>query len=1576
MTRDSKETMRHGERRKFTQTTRSLPARAAGARVRLVFALISVITLLATMFVTGPFQARVAVANALANAGYGSLHRPSTGHISDQNIAEHIGDDRGVATWVGGNMWIGAPRAGYVDGQAYSRLKDSGGNRTEKPEPTYAVETEGLTLVSNKLVMNMVKGQWREIIPGTIRDNSWHRNGFRFGIVGFGGQIRPNQNSTVLSVNGTLTESARQYGSKSIDLYDGTDSENLGNDGGRCPAGQDCGVNVYAFHDTGRGFVDYTQRYYVDVRGKLSYPINDGGIDPTTGERYPLYSQDYNGNSSSIDTNAALYAVRRSSDCGQIGCYVNWNYQSKQENDGTALFPNNASLFSKVFHNGEYLDFSNFQTNTVEKTSEDLAGLSNTGTTDIHNARNAEQGYVRQKYNYYQKDDKGRDVPDHRYKLTMQFDENYREKVIRFTGDGAENGPSITGDPSGKQYKDGSHTQVFTLDASELNSEGYNGISFEFDRIPEDAAVVVNVVGDQDIEFHNGWRFWWNGEDISNYYVQGNGSGTRDLQDNRNALYSRASSAIMWNFANTGKLTVRGGVVTSGQAQWEAPKWTYKWDDNDKHNHLQATEQIVSKNDVAVQDDPAAAMIGSILVPRGTFESHVSTNGRVWVGGDFMMYNPHGLENYAIDSQGNWLYEDVSASLICMDQERHNFIWTADYTDEAAPISWNKVNSEGERIGGTKWGVYNSLAAAQRKETQQAPINAPHDSATKDKLVTMVTDDGSGDWDPVAGTLRTGGLTKNADYYIRELEAAPGHQLNDRIYRIDTTQGANNTTIVGVWEKKDGAWQTVLSPGNTMEEDLSKYMLKDITPSSTSDTASRVLGIINPEYPSVEWEKVDSETGEPLGGSEWQIWHTPAGDNQVTQVIAKDPNALTDSVSTRIYFSPGTANWDKNSAYISYLDNDQWKDVPFNADGLRKPNGMRVATVPMKGASFTFKIWHGVNGIREYYPNAQNGTEFQAPANEGHYVVASSTKQQAEIPACSMEYASKHDSDPREGRFKLIGLGQGEYMIHEHKVPAGHWDQVNGEKDHHLKFGFKVAGQNVNWVDTQFPHVSQQSGGSFETKPSDRVLPSSVKDGVGVIGNAPTEVSWWKIDADDKDSNGNVKNTVLAGSEWQLQKWDDTANPKAYVDLGSTITDSATTTVYFASAVSDVSNLDLKYGFKQDLSDLKTVTVSDSSSCNGLKMATIPSEGEQFWLKVGGTTLEIAAGKSVVLVSTNEANNPVVASQIPACAVSGVQDLNPEPGKFTLKRLPVGKYRLKETKAPLGYVLPADEYIYFEVTAKASGTNDVQWKQGWSEVTGTGDPANLSEGDKAPIAVNKVSGFEPARAVGNNRKPGSLKYEKVDSDDPDKRLTGSEWKLTFTPRGGGASSTIAITDCTETYGTTNMCHPDSQDRNKAYGAFEIKNLEWGEYSLVETKAPDGYNLDDTEHKFTIGPQNLQPMKKADNSTEDSETSAQYVPATEIEKPSVVATIIGDLSDSPSTYYADDQGRRVTEPLIIDTQGSQYSPVILANLGKIGNEPGVVLPVTGAEGRHLWPAIVGALFVLASFGCAVALRMRE
>ena len=56
---------------------------------------------------------------------------------------------------------------------------------------------------------------------------------------------------------------------------------------------------------------------------------------------------------------------------------------------------------------------------------------------------------------------------------------------------------------------------------------------------------------------------------------------------------------------DTTSLTIRGGIAGEGRKDWGGSddKWT--------------------------DDDPAAAMIGSILVPNGSFDDHVTTNGRV-----------------------------------------------------------------------------------------------------------------------------------------------------------------------------------------------------------------------------------------------------------------------------------------------------------------------------------------------------------------------------------------------------------------------------------------------------------------------------------------------------------------------------------------------------------------------------------------------------------------------------------------------------------------------------------------------------------------------------------------------------------------------------------------------------------------------------------------------------------------------------------------------------------------------------------------------------------------------------------
>ena len=235
-------------------------------------------------------------------------------------------------------------------------------------------------------------------------------------------------------------------------------------------------------------------------------------------------------------------------------------------------------------------DYTNYtEAYLKSKLSEPLSKLQVTGT--VNDSETAPEGTAtRYKYNY----DETKDP------VSFQFTYNggsttvdtksvrNNEKLITFTGDNQ------------------SATQVFSLTSEQLSSAGYRGVDFKFVNIPDNASIVINVSGDN-IDFHTGWRFWWNNTDI------GGGFSKAEPEEVRK-LYSSVAQKIMWNFKDAKNVTIRGGVA------------------NESNSEIDGNYQ--SKN---TTDDPAAAMLGSILVPNGSFESHVSTNGRVYVGQDFMM---------------------------------------------------------------------------------------------------------------------------------------------------------------------------------------------------------------------------------------------------------------------------------------------------------------------------------------------------------------------------------------------------------------------------------------------------------------------------------------------------------------------------------------------------------------------------------------------------------------------------------------------------------------------------------------------------------------------------------------------------------------------------------------------------------------------------------------------------------------------------------------------------------------------------------------------------------------------------
>lgn len=579
---------------------------------------------------------------------------------------------------------------------------------------------------------------------------SWSGDGFRFGTVGFGSQFRPVDRSTVLAVAGI---------NSSI--------QNM---------------------NTGLGKTSDTATVGAWTRGAwVGKSKENTGYDYTAQIAGPITYWTY------WDTNNKRQSVvKRQS-----------NYYEGDNADQSSLF-NKANVLK--INGKDYTDYLEFEVKA--KISAPLAKLDSKLSYTVSVAEE-NPNYTIKKYN--NKEQYGLTFNGDRKTFTRKT--NYtdvngnvvpnrvtlvnNEKLITFAGDA---------DDSGK----GSSLQVFNLKASDLtNSIGdktYRGVDFSFNKIPEGASVVVNIIDDKGtpVEFNTGWRFWWNGKEISRGYEEGDTDEAKRLR----ALYSTAAQSILWNFATASQVTIRGGMALKGNTELY-PGADGKWTD----------------------DDPAAAMLGSIVVPNGGFEDHVTTNGRVYVGGDFQMYNHTVAGNFT---------EGESASVIDMDQERHNFPWSGTYTPGGSAVAWSKIDAaDGKPLAGSEWAIY-----------------ATEDNARKDEnRIVSILDNGTNDSDPAVGTIQYNYLNQKANigdtsdtkyftYYIREVKAPEGYELSNTIYTSKMFHTGDELNLVG----------NVDANGN------------EISNPQSAISNTKITG-------TVSWTKV--EEGDkgytPLAGSEWKL---------------------------------------------------------------------------------------------------------------------------------------------------------------------------------------------------------------------------------------------------------------------------------------------------------------------------------------------------------------------------------------------------------------------------------------------------------------------------------------------------------------------------------------------------------------------------------------------------------------------------------------------------------------------------------------------------------------------------------
>ncbi|XOJ09898.1 SpaA isopeptide-forming pilin-related protein [Corynebacterium striatum] len=534
----------------------------------------------------------------------------------------------------------------------------------------------------------------------------------------------------------------------------------------------------------------------------------------------------------------------------------------------------------------------------------------------------------------------------------------------------------------------------------------------------------------------------------------------------------------------------------------------------------------------------------------------------------------------------------------------------------------------------------------------------------------------------------------------------PGVLIEDNTGQEGYT-GRDTNKLPGAFEVKGldfGTWvieETKAPEGYRNTQPKYEFDVTEDKPEATVGEQGRV----NNYKGRIEWEKVDAADDEKrLAGSEWKLTYNPSDPNgKATEVIvkdcvkapcAKDGDLDPDPGKFSVYdLGEGEYSLEEQKAPEGYLAEENLKfTVVVDANGysVSKDGHANLKLMPYTVENNAVRIpvgkiantkdeatvtWNKVDSADTAEFLGGSEWKIQRKNDKGEWTDAYTVVDNA---TDQLKDEQLKDEDSAEGKFKVT-IPTGDYRLVETKAPQ---DYIITEE---LKQGkeFSLTRENLS---------ENLSLGNF------------------VNDKVESDVTWTKVDAEDKAQ-------VLAGSEWTLTPLNsdsslDEDNKIVIVDSGKNDADDR-------AGYLKVEKLG---GGKYQLKETKApegyaaadktwdVEVNAETIGKVIQLGPVenkPIKGAVSWTKVQADKTTLLAGSEWSLVQVDDKDQPIKGTELEVtdCEQAGCAgpDADEAPGKFLVKDLKAGKYKLVESKAPAGYKLDATEH-YFEI--KDDGTSE------------------------------------------------------------------------------------------------------------------------------------------------------------------------------------------------------------------------------------------------------------------------------